>query len=80
MVWSPRTGWPEAQTRRIAEFASERLAQSVDNLIRIDPSANADHVDQRVAVDQCTREGADVRNLLFPSQHGNPEIDEAGVA
>jgi hypothetical protein len=27
---------------------SERLAQSIDNLIRIDPSAGADHVDQRV--------------------------------
>ena len=26
------------QARRIAEFASERLAQSVDNLIRVDPS------------------------------------------
>jgi hypothetical protein len=60
MVWSPRTGRPARQARRIAEFASKRLAQSVDNLIRIDASASADHIDQRVTVDQRTREGADV--------------------
>ena len=28
---------PQRQARRIAQFSSERLAQSVDNLIRIDP-------------------------------------------
>src|SRR5712692_4019655 len=70
----------QRQACRIAEFASKRLAQRVDNLIRIDASASADHIDQRVTVDQRTREGADVRNLLFPGQHGNPEIDETGVA
>ena len=81
-LWSGRVeqDGPLRQAPRIAEFASKRLAQSVDNLIRIDSAAGADHVDQRVAVDHRMREGADVRNLLFPGQHGNPEIDEAGVA
>jgi hypothetical protein len=46
-------------------------------VIRINTGAGADHVDQRVTVDQRTREGADVSNLLFPGQHGDPEIDEA---
>ena len=63
-----------------AEFASKRLTQSVDDLIRIDTAAGAGHVDQWVAIDQRTSKGAKVRNSLFPGQHGNPEIDEAGVA
>jgi hypothetical protein len=81
-LWSGRLEQDglQRQARRIIKFASERLAQSVDNLIRIDSTAGADHVDQRVAVDQRTRKGADVRNLLFSSQYGNPEIDEANVA
>ena len=69
----------QRQARRIAEFARECLAQSVDNLIRIDPAACANHVDQSVTVDQRSRKGADVRNLLFPGQNGYPEIDKAGV-
>jgi hypothetical protein len=51
----------QREPRRITEFVSQCLAQSVDNLIRVDSAAGADHVDQRVAVDKRTREGADVR-------------------
>ena len=53
-LWSGRLEQDglQREARRIAEFASERLTQSVDNLIRMDPSAGADHVDQRVTVDQ----------------------------
>src|SRR5215472_8834665 len=40
---------------RIAEFASERLAQSIDNVIRIDTATGADHIDQRVTVHHGTR-------------------------
>src|SRR6516225_4998013 len=84
----PASLWPshlehdglERQARRSAKFANERFAQSVDDMIRIDSAAGANHVDQWITVDQRTRKGADIRDFLVPGQHGNPQIDEAGIA
>ena len=70
----------ERQARWSAKLANERFAQSVNNVIRIDSAAGANHVDQWVPVDQRTRKGADIRDLLFLRQHSNPQIDESGVA
>src|SRR6516225_9638931 len=84
----PASLWPshlehdglERQARRGAKFANERFAQSVNDVIRIDSAAGANHVDQWITVDQRTRKGADIGDLLFLRQHSNSQIDESSVA
>jgi hypothetical protein len=62
-----------------AEFLVQRRGQGVDDPTDVDPTPRPNLVDQRVAVDESSRECGSLRDPLFQLDHSNPDVRKAGV-